>query len=89
MVNELNDCLQALGSGHSNVQYIEVAYGYSYYLDNVCQAFGYNSYSGTYGGDTCSSGSPVQYPSHCNYGWLGSACTNGCGNANYAGFYCQ
>ena len=89
LVSELNDCLQAAGSAFSSVNYIEVAYGNTSYLDNVCQEFGYNAYDGPYGGDTCSGGSAYQYPSYCGQGWLGNSCYNGCGNANYAGFYCN
>ena len=87
-VNELNQCLAALGAQYSNVQYIEVAYGHLDYLDNICQEFGYSSYASTHGGDQCT-GSAYMYPSHCGQGWLGTSCWNGCGNANYDGFYCN
>ncbi len=88
-VAELNQCLAALGANCTNVQYIEVAYGKTDYLDKICKEFGYNAYSGNFGGDTCSGGSPRQYPSHCGQGWLGSCCNNGCGNTNYSAFFCN
>jgi cysteine-rich repeat protein len=87
-IAELNACLSALGAAFSNVQWIEVAYDNTDYLDNVCQAFGYVVYTGPHGGDQCNS-SANMYPSHCNQGWLGGACGNGCGNTNYDGFFCQ
>jgi cysteine-rich repeat protein len=87
-VAELNSCLQAVGAAFFNVQYIEVAYGNTSYLDNVCKEFGYNNYSGTWGGDLCNS-SAYMYPSYCGQGWKGGGCSNGCGNANYGGFYCN
>ena len=87
-VSELNACLQALGAQFHNVQYIEVHYGNTEYLDNICQAMGHASYNGCHGGDQCGPGADM-YPSHCNQGWLGPACHNGCGNTNYDGFYCQ
>jgi hypothetical protein len=87
LVSELNSCLGALGA-FSGVQYIEVAYGNTSYLDNVCNAFGYGPYAGTHGGDQCSSGA-YMYPSYCGQGWNSpNSCFNGCGNANYDGFYC-
>ena len=88
MVADLNACLKAKGAAFYNVQWIEVAYGNTSYLDNVCKAMGYSSYSTTHGGDQCSN-SANMYPSHCGQGWLGAACSNGCGNANYDGFYCN
>ncbi len=87
-VSELNACLQALGAQFSAVSYIEVAYGNTEYLDNICQAMGYSSYNGCHGGDKCSNAAHM-YPSHCNQGWLGGPCWNGCGNVNYDGFFCQ
>jgi len=88
MVSELNACLSALGAAFAGVEFIEVAYGNTDYLSNVCNAFGYGTYAGTHGGDQCG-GSANMYPSHCNQGWLGGACGNGCGNANYDGFHCN
>jgi len=87
-VAELNACLQALGAQFSAVQYIEVAYGHTDYLDNICQAMGYQAYNGCHGGDKCNS-SAKMYPSYCNQGWLGGPCHNGCGNVNYDGFFCK
>jgi len=87
-VSELNACLKAAGAAFYSVQWIEVAYGHTDYLDNVCKAMGYAAYAGTHGGDQCGS-SANMYPSHCGQGWLGSACGNGCGNTNYDAFYCQ
>jgi cysteine-rich repeat protein len=87
-VNELNACLLALGAQFHNVQWIEVKYGYTDYLDNICKEMGYSSYSNPHGGDKCGN-SANMYPSHCGQGWLGPACFNGCGNTNYDGFYCQ
>jgi len=87
-VSELNACLQKLGAQFYNVQYIEVAYGHTDYLDNVCKSFGYNAYSTVNGGDLCSNAANM-YPSHCGQGWLGQACWNGCGNANYGSFSCN
>ena len=88
LVAELNACLKFKGAAFFNVQYIEVAYGHTDYLDNVCQAMGYSGYSTTYGGDKCSTDAKM-YPSHCAQGWLGNQCSNGCGNVNYDGFYCK
>src|SRR6185436_1668564 len=65
-VAELNSCMATFG-GNTSIQYIEVAYGYTNYLDNICQAFGYQTYTGTHGGDQCSSGA-IMYPSYCGYG---------------------
>ncbi len=87
-VSELNACLSTLGAQFASVQWIEVAYGNTSYLTNICKEMGYSSYSTTHGGDKCSS-SANMYPSHCNQGWLGGACHNGCGNTNYDGFYCN
>ena len=87
-VSELNSCLAALGAQFSAVQYIEVAYGHTDYLDNICDAMGYQSYNGCHGGDQCG-GSAKMYPSHCGQGWLGGPCHNGCGNVNYDAFYCK
>jgi hypothetical protein len=88
MVADLNACLKAKGAAFYNVQWIEVAYGNTSYLDNVCKAMGYSSYSSPHGGDQCNN-SANMYPSHCSQGWLGNACFNGCGNTNYDGFYCN
>ena len=87
-VSELNACLQTLGAQFSAVQFIEVAYGNTGYLDNICKAMGYDSYNGCHGGDQCSSAANM-YPSHCGQGWLGGPCWNGCGNVNYDGFFCK
>lgn len=87
-VDELNDCLEVVGAAFYEVEYIEVAYGNTDYLDNVCQTFGYVSYAGPWGGDLCDT-SANMYPSHCGQGWLGDACGNGCGNTNYGGFHCN
>lgn len=87
-VGELNACLAALGVSNPSIQFIEVAYGYTNYLDTICQEFGYASYSSPYGGDSCSS-SARMYPSYCNPGIVSNGCTNGCGNTNYPGFVCN
>lgn len=88
-VNELNQCLRRVGAQFYRVQWIEVAYGKTSYLTHICQQmFGSGSrYKGTIGGDRCSS-SAYMYPSYCGQGWKGRGCSNGCGNANYAGFRC-
>ncbi|MFT6146843.1 MAG: hypothetical protein ACJAV2_004739 [Myxococcota bacterium] len=90
-VAELNSCLGALGVSSPSIQYIEVAYGHTNYLDTICQEFGYASYASVYGSDQCSSPpvSPRQYPSYCNPGVVSNGCTNGCGNTNYPGFVCN
>jgi len=89
-VAELNNCLKALGASFHNVVYIEVAYGFTEYLDSICDAFGLGPYAGTAGPDICSSGVVyAQYPGGCGRGWLGSACENGCGHGNYGAFDCH
>lgn len=88
-IPELNQCLAANGAAFSNVQFIEIAYGNTEYLTNVCNSFGYGAYAGVPNeGDFCSS-SANMYPSHCGQGWLGGACGNGCGNTNHLAFFCQ
>jgi hypothetical protein len=64
---------------------VEVAYGRTDYLDNVCHAMGDSEYSGPVGGDECRS-TAAMYPSYCGQGWLGARCFNGCGNDNYLAF---
>merc|ERR1711959_248324 len=88
-VAALNKCLKRLGAKFYHVQWIEVAYGKTNYLTNICRKMfgGASRYIGTIGGDRCSS-SAAMYPSYCGQGWLGRKCNNGCGNANYAGFRC-
>jgi len=90
-VKELNSCLKALGAIFSNVQYIEVAYGHTDYLDNICDAFGLGLYAGPVGSDACYGGgaNAMMYPSHCSQGWLGDMCNNGCGYDNYDAFDCH
>ena len=90
----LRDCLRRLGSsGSRQIEHIEVAYGYSAYLDNVCNAIHsgstYDSSRTQAQTDSCRGGSAYMYPSHCGGGWLRGDCINGCGNANYRGFYCK
>merc|ERR1711981_711309 len=88
-VAALNKCLKRLGAKFYHVQWIEVAYGRTNYLTNICRKMfgGASRYTGTIGGDRCSS-SAAMYPSYCGQGWLGRKCNNGCGNTNYAGFRC-
>ena len=70
-VAELNLCLQELGAKFSSVDYIEVAYGRTDYLDNVCHEFQRGSkYLMVLGDDQCASSSPYQYPSYCGQGLL-------------------
>merc|ERR1712205_254554 len=90
-VAALNKCLKIIGAKFYHVQWIEVAYGHTNYLSNICRKmFGaHSSYAGTIGGDRCHHGSANMYPSHCNQGWKGRKCSNGCGNTNYAGFRCS
>ena len=91
----LRDCLVSLGStGSEQIEYIETAYGEKAYLDKVCNATLpgsiYNQVLTEAQPDACRSTTKaiMMYPSHCSQGWLGNDCNNGCGNANYAGFYC-
>jgi len=91
----LRDCLVSLGStGSEQIEYIETAYGENDYLDKVCNATLpgsiYNQVLTEAQADACRSTTKaiMMYPSHCSQGWLGNDCNNGCGNANYAGFYC-
>ena len=89
----LRGCLNRLGSsGSHQIEYIEVAYGYTAYLDNVCNAIHPgSSYDSSRTGsqpDACTS-TAYMYPGHCGGGWLRGDCRNGCGNANYRGFYCK
>merc|ERR1712205_194114 len=90
-VAALNKCPKIIGAKFYHVQWIEVAYGHTNYLSNICRKmFGaHSSYAGTIGGDRCHHGSANMYPSHCNQGWKGRKCSNGCGNTNYAGFRCS
>ena len=89
----LRGCLISLGSTKTRqIDYIEIASGKTDFLDNVCDAITPGS---TFDlsltekqPDMCFSGSKIMYPSHCNEGWLEQDCSNGCGNANYKGFYC-
>jgi len=87
-VADLNKFLKSRGAKFSNVKWIEIAYGKLDYLHNVCRSFGFSKYWRPVGGDRCSS-SAYMYPSHCNQGWLGGPCSNGCGNTNYAAFECK
>ena len=89
----LRDCLVSLGSTKTRqIEYIEIHYGNTEFLDNVCDAIApgtkFDLSLTEKQPDRCSSGSKVMYPSHCNEGWLEQDCSNGCGNANYEGFYC-
>jgi len=86
-VAKLNAVLKAQGAAFYNVQFIEVHYGRTDYLDKICNVLGLGSYKGTVGPDMCNSGADM-YPSHCGQGWLGNKCHNGCGNNNYAAFTC-
>ncbi|MFT4626488.1 MAG: hypothetical protein ACI8PZ_005165 [Myxococcota bacterium] len=90
-VDELNTCLAALGAEFSEVEYIEVEYGFTDYLDAMCASFGYGTYLEPFGADECGGFGPgaFMYPSYCGYGWLGAGCYNGCGNDNYPGFVCR
>lgn len=89
----LRACLISLGSTEtSSIEYIEIAYGKTDWLDKVCDAINSGSIFDKVRTETqpdaCSVGSPRMYPSICSNGWLGRSCTNGCGNQNYNGFYC-
>ena len=64
-VDELNTCLNTVGAACSSVQYIEIAYGHTDYLDEICRQFGFHGFKEALGSDQCYSGSPTQYPSHC------------------------
>ena len=88
----LRECLASLGStGTAQIEYIETQYGNRDYLDNVCNATlpgsTFDRELTEAQPDVCTS-SAYMYPSHCSQGWLGNDCSNGCGHANYAGFYC-
>ena len=88
----LRECLVSLGStGSAQIEYIETQYGNRDYLDKVCHATltgsTYDQVLTEAQPDVCTS-SAYMYPSHCSQGWLGNDCSNGCGHANYAGFYC-
>ncbi len=91
----LRGCLQSLGAtGTEEIEYIETAYSHDDYLNNVCNAVYVDlSYDKTRTESlphSCTiSHSTYMYPSHCNQGWLGNDCSNGCGNTNYNGFYCK
>ena len=92
---KLKDCLISLGSTRtSQIEYIEIAYGKTEYLDNVCNFINpgskFNKELTEKQPDSCTDGNPVMYPSTCSQRWLGNdaGCTNGCGNNNYQGFYC-
>ena len=99
MAASLRGCLSILGAtGIEEIDYIETAYGHTDYLDKVCNVIGenltYDSSRTESQPDICPH-APINpggymYPSHCNQGWLGTDCRNGCGNRqNYAGFYCK
>ena len=89
----LRACLISLGSTEtSSIEYIEIAYGNTDWLDNVCNAINsgskFDKARTETQPDACTVGSARMYPSTCSNGWLGNSCTNGCGNQNYNGFYC-
>ena len=89
----LRGCLESLGAtGTKQIEYIETTYGHDDYLNNVCNAVNVHlSYDKTrteLQPDSCTT-SAHMYPSHCNQGWLGQDCSNGCGNVDYNGFYCK
>ena len=89
----LRRCLTSLGgTGSKQIQYIETHYGNRDYLDKVCNATFpgsiYDKARTEAQPDKCTT-SGYMYPSHCSQGWLGNDCHNGCGNKNYAGFYCK
>ena len=88
----LRDCLTSLGgTGSSPIAYIETVYGNTDYLDKICNAAipgsSYDKERTEAQQDACTT-SALMYPSSCSQGWLGNDCSNGCGNINYAGFYC-
>ena len=95
MAASLRGCLKSLGAtGNGTIKYIDIAYGHTDYLDNVCNSVSPNlifDKSRTESQpDSCPIGSGAfQYPSHCEQGWLGTDCTNGCAYMNYLGFYCK
>ena len=80
-------------TGSKQIDYIETTYGHTDYLDKICNVIGenltYDSSRTESQPDICHSGSAYMYPSHCNKGWLGTDCSNGCGTENFAGFYCK
>ena len=89
----LRACLISLGSKEtSSIEYIELDYGKTDWLDNVCNAINSGSTLDKARTeaqpDACIVGGASMYPSTCDDGWLGKSCTNGCGNKNYNGFYC-
>ena len=89
----LRACLISLGSKEtSSIEYIELDYGKTDWLDNVCNAINsgsvFDKARTEAQPDACTVGSPRMYPSTCSNGWLGNSCNNGCGNKNYNGFYC-
>ena len=84
----LRSCLETLGAtGTKQVQYIETAYGNDNYLHRVCNAvnehYSYDKYRTESQPDSCTKGGAYMYPSHCDQGWLGQDCLNGCGYPNY------
>ena len=96
---ELRACLRHLGSSSTvPIEYIETHYGATSFLDKICNAIipgmTFDSSRTHAQPDSCTSGSAYMYPGHClgwypSRGWLGDNCANGCGNTNYAGFYCK
>ena len=89
----LRGCLISLGSTKTRqIEYIEIHYGKTELLDNVCDAIKPGSTLDLSLTETqpdmCSSGTKIMYPSNCKEGWIECDYSNGCGNANYEGFYC-
>ena len=96
MAASLRGCLNFLGAtGTKEIECMDLDYGHTDYLDKICNVIGenltYDSSRTESQPDICQSGSgsAYMYPSHCNKGWLGTDCSNGCGTENFAGFYCK
>ena len=97
--SKLRNCLRHLGSSSTvPIEYIETHYGATNALDKICNAITpgmtFDSSRTHAQPNSCSTGrSAYTYPGYClawySRGWLGDNCLNGCGNVNYAGFYCK
>ncbi len=55
LVEELNACLMVMSADFFEVEYIEVAYGNTDYLYQICAEMGCDAYTAPYGGDMCDS----------------------------------
>jgi len=92
---KLRRCLNTLGSnGTERVEYIDIHYGNTDYLDQVCgsinEDFLFDLERTENQMDMClSNHTAYMYPSNCNQSWIGGDCISNCTFDNYEGFFCK